>query len=413
MVANGKYRFSGLEAGKYFVKVELPSGSHFATGQNVHEVNISSAEATGVVGQTIDGFSTFQRVEAKPPLPSSNPSSLVDVAVLGGERDMFVELTVGTDQYSSVALVSGGGLMRLSSDSTVTGNAKLVWDGADSSATAINPIGLGGLDFTKYNGNTMTGIVLKSGADHPNSVIKLKVYTDANHWSEFTTTVPETAGGAATGAATFNFGGPTSGSAGGGADFASIGAVELTFEGVTAVDGQVSLVGLVGVTTKTVDFVAYPQLILGDRVWADADRDGQLDSGEAGIGGVKLNLFYDANNDNQYDAGDQFIATTTTDGSGSYMFMNLFPTKYIVQVDATSFNSGNALAGLSSSLGPAAAPDPDNDVDNDDNGTPLGGAVVSQAVMLMAGEANFDGDNNDRSNKSVDFGFVGFFHRRS
>ena len=44
----------------------------------------------------------------------------------------------------------------------------------------------------------MTGIVLKVGADHSNCVVKLKVYTNAGKWSEFTATVPETDGGAAT-----------------------------------------------------------------------------------------------------------------------------------------------------------------------------------------------------------------------
>jgi uncharacterized repeat protein (TIGR01451 family) len=406
---SGNYRFSGLTAGTYFVKVDPPANSQFKAGEGVRTVVISTAEAEGTIGQTIDGFTTFQKVSASPPLPSSNPASLVDGAVMGGERDMFVELTQGTDPFSGVSLVSGGGLMRLSSDSTVTGNAKLVWDGADGSATAINHTGLGGLNFTTYNGNTMTGIVLKSGADHPNSIIKLRIYTDANHWTEFTTTVPETVGGAATGFATFNFADVPTASGGGGADFANVGAVELTFTGVTAVDGQVSLVGLIGMATKRADFTAAPRLALGDKVWADADNDGLLDSGEAGIAGVKLNAYLDSNGDNQYSAGvDTFVATTTTDGAGNYMFMNLLPGKYVVQVDPSNFVSGGALAGLISSTGKTAT-DPDDGVDNDDNGSPLAGAgVVSQAVMLMAGSTAADGDNNDRTDKTVDFGFYGF-----
>ena len=56
------------------------------------------------------------------------------------------------------------------------------------------------------------------------------------------------------------------------------------------------------------------------------------------------------------------------------------------------------------------AADPDNDVNNDDNGSPLAGAgVVSQAITLAgATEPTNDGDANSNSNLTVDFGFFGF-----
>ena len=111
----------------------------------------------------------------------------------------------------------------------------------------------------------MTGIALTSGADHPNAKIKLRIYSDANNWSEFITTVPESAGGAATGQAVFRFNDTPIAKGGNGADFANVGALELTFEGVSAVDGQVSLVGLVGRTTKRVNFTSSPRLSIGDQ----------------------------------------------------------------------------------------------------------------------------------------------------
>ncbi len=404
----GKYRFSGLGAGKYFAKLTLPAELQAKAGGDVREITVSAAEAEGSSGIKIDGFSTMQKVEAAPPLPASSPSSLADPAVLGGERDMLVQLTAGTDIFSSVSLISGGGLLRLASDTTVTGNAKIVWDGADGSATAIDPTGLGGVDFTVFNGNTMNGVRLAVGADHANSVVKLKVYTDANHWTEFLTTVPESAGGAATKQVTFNFDATPLNSAGGGADFANVGAVELTFEGVSAVDGQVSVVDVVGFTTKTADFTAYNRLSLGDRVWNDANNSGTLDAGEVGIGGVKVNLYSDVDNDNQYTPGvDALLGSTNTNGSGNYLFTNLLPGGYVVQIDAVNFQTGQALAGLKPSAGVAA--DPDNDVDNDNNGKALAGAgVVSQAVSLAGlSEPTNDGDDAN-SNRTVDFGFYGF-----
>ena len=392
----GKYRFTGLSAGRYFLKLTLPPTLQSKNGGDLKEINITAVESNGIVGPAIDDFNSHQIAGAAPPLPSSHNSTQDDSSVMGGERDMFVELTSGTDIFSSVSLVSGGGLLRLASDTTVSGNAKIVWDGQDNSATSINPIGLGGVDLTSFQGNTLTGITLSVGADHPNCVVKLRVYTDANHWTEYTATVPETAGGAATKHLTFSFDGAASSSAGGGVDFSNVGAIELTFEGVSAVDGQVSLVGLTGLTTKTADFTAYNKITLGDRVWNDADNDAQLDAGEQGISGVKLNLYVDADQNNQYTPGvDTFVATTITNGTGHYQFTDLLPGQYVVQVDAANFNDGQALEGLASSKGSAA--DPDNNADNDDNGSPLAGhGVVSQAISLVT------------ANNSVDFGFFGF-----
>ncbi len=403
----GQYSFAGLEAGTYFVKVSLPPALHFKPGTDIQKVIITLAEAEGVDGLLIDDFDSTQMVTASPPLPSSGGSSLVDNSVIGGERDMYVELTQGNDPFSSVSLISALGLMRLNSDSEVTGNAKIIWDGVDGNALSINHAGLGGLDLTQFNGNTMTGIALTSGADHPNAKIKMRIYTDANNWSEFTTTVPESQGGKATGLAVFRFDDVPSALGGSGANFAKVGALELTFEGVTAVDGQVSLVQLVGRTTKRANFTASPRMSLGDRVWADIDDDGQLDPGESGIAGVKLNIYEDTNGDNSYTSGvDALLGSTTTDANGNYLFQNLFPGKYIVQVDPTNFLSTGKLSGLVSSLGNALAPDPDNNVDNDDNGTPMAGAgVVSQAITLIGGE---EPSGNGNTNLTLDFGFFGF-----
>lgn len=403
----GQYNFVGLEAGTYFVKVSLPPELHFKPGTDTQKVVITLAEAEGVTGPKIDDFETTQVVNAAPPLPSSQNSVQVDNGVIGGERDMYVELTHGNDPFSSVSLVSAAGLLRLASDTMVTGNAKIVWDGIDGDALSINHTGLGGIDLTEFNGNTMTGIALTSGADHPNAQIKLRVYSDANNWSEFTTTVPQVPGGAATGQAVFRFDDVPSAQGGAGADFKNVGALELTFEGVNAVDGQVSLVGLVGRTTKRAEFTAAPRLSLGDRVWADIDDNGRLDANESGIAGVKLNLYEDTNNDNSYTAGvDKLMGQSVTDGDGYYLFQDLFPGDYIVQVDPTNFQTGGALEGLVSSLGSALAPDPDNNVDNDDNGTPLAGAgVVSQAITLTGGDETSD---NGNSNRTLDFGFFGF-----
>lgn len=409
--ADGKYQFNQVGAGNYFVKVTLPSDLQFRDGADVKAVSIGANEGDGVVGPTIDGFNSFQMVEASPPPVSSDAGTLADAAVMGGERDVYVELTQSTNPISSVILATSGGNLYVASGPGATGNVKIVWDGTDGDALNVNPIGLGGMDFTRDNGNTMTGIALTSGADHPDARIKLRVYSDANNWSEYTTQVPESVGGAAVGQATFNFDDVPTAKAGQGANFANVGALELTFEGVTAVDAQVSLIGLVGRATREADFTASPRLSLGDKVWADIDDDGIFENGESPFAGVKLNLFEDTDLNNEYTPGvDQPLGTTTTDTNGTYLFTDLFPGVYTVQVDPTNFQSTGPLSGLRSSLGDATAADPDDNVNSDDNGTPRAGAgVVSQAMMLTGNaEPINDGDTDDDSNRTIDFGFFGF-----
>lgn len=407
----GQYKFDQIGTGRYFVKISLPADLQIRSGQDVKEVVVAADEGNGIIGPVIDGFSTTQMVIATPPLPASDVTAQQDGSVLGGERDMYVVLTGSTNPFSSVALASSGGKLYFASGSGVTGQAKVVWDGVDGNGQLVNPTGLGGIDLTQAEGNTMTGIALTSGADHPNAQIKLRIYTDANNWSEFTTTVPQSVGGDATGQAVFHFDDVPTSKSGSGADFTNVGALELTFEGVSAVDGQVSLVGLVGRATKRLDFTAAPRMSLGDRVWADENDNGVLDDGEVGIAGVKLNLHEDTNGNNTYTQGvDALLGSVTTDASGNYLFSDLFPGEYIVQVDPTNFQVQQPLNGLSSSSGNDPAPDPDNNVNNDDNGTALAGAgVVSQAVTLTGdAEPTNDGDSNSNSNRTVDFGFFGF-----
>jgi uncharacterized repeat protein (TIGR01451 family) len=405
----GQYRFSGIGVGRYFVKIDLPAGMQTAAGGDVRTVTITAPDAAGAIGRTIDEFDSLQKVEASPPPNSAGVGSTKeDSTVLGGERDFRVEITGGTDEFSEVSLISARGLLRLASGAMVTGNATVVWDGADGDADAIDYTGLGGIDFTHDGPNTMTGIRLSVGADHPNAVVKLRIYSDASHWSEFTTTVPESAGGVIDKQAVFDFAIPTS-SGGGGADFTKVGAIELTFVGVSAVDAQISVAELVGLTTKTADFTAFSELSVGDRVWLDENNNGQLDGGELGISGVKVNLYADMDGNNQFSPGvDAFVATATTNASGQYLFGDLMPGSYVVQVDAANFQTGAALDGLQSSNASAPA-DPDGNLDNDDNGAALAGhGVVSLAVSLLGGaEPTSDGDDAN-SNRTVDFGFFGF-----
>ncbi len=66
---------------------------------------------------------------------------------------------------------------------------------------------------------------------------------------------------------------------------------------------------------------------IGDKVWLDSNGNGVQDSGEAGVGGVSVKLL---------NASGAVLATTTTDGNGNYLFSDLTPGDYAVQVVAPS-----------------------------------------------------------------------------
>ena len=77
-----------------------------------------------------------------------------------------------------------------------------------------------------------------------------------------------------------------------------------------------------GEVNNTVDAGLYRQARLGDRVWLDANGNGQQDAGEANVAGVTVNLL---------DAGGNVVATQTTNASGNYLFTGLTPGAYSVQ----------------------------------------------------------------------------------
>ena len=104
---------------------------------------------------------------------------------------------------------------------------------------------------------------------------------------------------------------------------------------------------------------------LGDYVWFDYDRDGIQDATETGEGGVVVNLL---------NSSGSIIATTMTDVTGFYKFVNLTPAVYSIQF--TNLPSGFAFTGKD--LGGNDAIDSDAD--------PANGKTAQ--VTLAAGDNN-------------------------
>lgn len=152
-------------------------------------------------------------------------------------------------------------------------------------------------------------------------------------------------------------------------------------------------------TLSTTSTLALDSLTLGNLVFNDLNGNGIFDGGDSGVNGVTVTLFNEA---------DTQLGTTVTAGGGLYSFAGLAPGNYIVRIDAANFNGGGALAGFASATGGGA--DPDNNVDNDDNGVVVGtlgagGYAISQAITLAHDTEPTPGAGND-TNTTLDFGFA-------
>ncbi|MEM7535732.1 MAG: SdrD B-like domain-containing protein [Chloroflexota bacterium] len=146
---------------------------------------------------------------------------------------------------------------------------------------------------------------------------------------------------------------------------------------------------------------------IGNRVWYDANDNGVVDGFENsyGLDGVTVELL---------DNGSSVISTTTTANGGYYLFTidnsgdSLPSGDYSVRIPSSNFGNGNPLRSFKSSF--IDAGDPDNDVDNDDNGpgSNTGFDVTSSPVTVQAGsEPTQTVDGDDASgNMTVDFGFA-------
>jgi hypothetical protein len=93
------------------------------------------------------------------------------------------------------------------------------------------------------------------------------------------------------------------------------------------------------------------------------------------------------------------------------------PGSYLVQIDPYNFGTGGELIGYRSSTGRIGtnlsaagpfepAPGPNNDADNDDNGSAVSslGIVSAPITLTSAGEPINDSDIEPNSNLTVDFG---------
>ena len=405
--ASGQYRFDNLSAATYFVRQAAVPGRLQRPGQNVQQAVVSATDVAGQVGLAFDSFdSTTQLAEASLLNGKTQDASAKTAPeAIGGERDMFVTRTSAGGSVAMLANGNAPGVLAFEDQSGSDGRQVVTWDGADNDAAVLNPTGLGNLDLTCAGRDV--GIRLLVGADHDGGSATLRVYSGAGNFSTQSFTILNTGDGSPRDTVVVLFSNFTV-AGGTGADFTRVGAVELDINVLPASNGQIDQLGTVGPTVKAANFANLQPLTLGDRVWRDANNNAQLDAGESGIANVSVRLYRDDDGSNTLGSGDPLLATTTTDATGRYQFTGLLPASYLVQVDPANFSGSGPLVGLVSSTGTQPTPDPDNDVNGDDNGDPVTGlGVVAQAITLSAGgEPTTDGDTDPQTNLTLDFGFA-------
>lgn len=407
--ANGDYLFSGLEAGTYFVEQAPVTGQLQRATETMKTVTITPANAAGIQTLVIDNFETVTTPDpltANPGTTAEDQQSAPATEIIGMERDVSVVNDSGSGSDISVDIDPAGQII-IDAGVTTTGEVFITYDGVDGSASSIAQ-NLGGIDLTASNGEALQFRV----GSQVGSTLTVEIYSSAAESSSLVLVLPTTAGGAATEDLYFRFADFTIMSgASGEADFSNVTAIRLHANLAAADDIAIDFVGVAGLDITTENFANLNPMSLGDTVFRDPNNNGMLDSGETGIAGVNVSLFEDTNANGVFDTGvDQAVAggTTTTDANGNYLFENLFPGEYLVVIPVSEFSAGNVLEGFETSTGNDPAPDPNDNVDDDDNGALIAGVgVASQAITLASATEPTDGvDTNNNVNLTLDFGFV-------
>lgn len=188
-------------------------------------------------GIAIDEFTTPQAASVGTGGVGVATSAVAAPEAIGGERDFEVVRTGGNGAASASADAGEAGALIFDSGAGTQATLLVAWDGADGSASELDPSGLGGIDLS--DGGTLGAFDLVGGADLT-AVLLLRVYDagDATGatWSEAQIEIPGSGGkvefsSVAAPFAAFVASGPL-----GPASFANAGAITLAVEGPAGLD---------------------------------------------------------------------------------------------------------------------------------------------------------------------------------
>lgn len=411
---NGDYRFDGLSStddttdALYFVQQAPATGKLQRASQTLQTVTITPAMANGVEATNIDTYDTTPVSTTPAPLSATPGATVADQVVtavgeaLGGQRDILVNNTTAPGGQNLDVEVTGG-LLSISPGPGVTGNVIVSYDGVDASANTLDHTTLGLTDLTANGGEAFQFLV---GSEAGNT-LTIDVYSGGSDFSSVTVPLVVTAGGTATDYLIIPFSSLTT-AGGTGADLTAVTAVRFQVDVVAGADAQINFTRIVAPDVTTLNFANLNPMSLGDLVFRDNNNNGVKDTGEPGIPGVSVELYEDTNANGTYDAGiDTAVGTAqTTDANGNYLFSDLLPGEYIALIPISQFSTGQPLEGLLTST--ASPPARNSDINDRNYGTLIAGVGVATAAITLASgaEPTNDGDTDNNSNLTLDFGFV-------
>ena len=164
--------------------------------------------------------------------------------------------------------------------------------------------------------------------------------------------------------------------------------------------GTLSGTGFSSVNSNTVT-TTLDTLTLGGEIFNDLNGNGVLDAGELGIANVSLSVFA--------QGGTTALETTTTNASGDYDFTGLAAGNYVVQINASNFSAGGALANFNNAS-PVVDTNPSDYAGNKNYGLALSGGVIDTNPITIAynaphpsGATTYPGDD---ATNTLDIGLI-------
>jgi uncharacterized repeat protein (TIGR01451 family) len=405
---NGDYRFDNLTAGRYFVQQQ-------AVPQLVTPtfISVDVTVANGIQTALIDDYSiTTQSVTATAATPTATDSATAPEAI-GGARDIVVTNTAGIGQLTVFA-DDVTDTLSIGSLGDATGTALLQYDGADGT-TVLDATGLGGVALAGgAPGSTLdpgAGLIVQTRAENAGDTLFITVYTDAANSS--TTSIPIPMDALAFNEIFVLFSDFVT-ATGAGADFNDVGAIEASVGMSANNDVFVSIVEARAPDTVQTDLANILPVSLGGQLFVDNDPGGGQNNGireltEAGVVGVTVELYQLAAPTDVVDPTTTTPLTTTVTGAGgTYSFSGLTPGHYAAIVPNSEFQPAATLFGFTTSTGNDPPTDPDDNIDDDDEGTTLAnGDVASGTITLVSNNEPIDDDDTDpNTNTTLDFGFI-------
>ncbi|MBE2286008.1 MAG: putative Ig domain-containing protein, partial [Prosthecobacter sp.] len=391
--ANGYYLFSGLPAGKYFVRLPTPDTLWPLASPGINADNGVDNDSNGLQP---GGSGTAVSSPVIDLALNVEPGSMTTG---GGNQEMTVDfgfsaaLTLGNFVFSDT---NNNGLV----DSGETGVAGAQMELYSSTDTTVN------------NGDDVkVGSTFTTGTDGLYSFTGLSA---GRYYVKLTPPITHprrstTSSNADNGIDNDNNGVSQS------ATGAPIYSPMITLSALTEPGALLAPFGTN--IDNTLDFGLRPTFCsIGNLVYKDANNNGVYDSGE-GVGGVRVELL---------NSAGSFVTSTTTSSAGStrgrYQFTSVVPGSYYVRIPASEFAIGKPLVNTIS-IFPASSSDndiDDNIVGNDDgidNAQPATNGISSALISLSdsgeptnsTGESGVfntldDADDNN-GNMTIDFGF--------